>query len=159
MKNNEKKLIIVLIAVLVIGGIIVSIAIKNGNKKEKNNKNDINENNNVVEEKYVSQLEDGTKLNISEELNETKKYKDLEISNIQYTEKDGMTVLLADVTNVGDTIQKEEIVKIVVLGENGETLTDFKTIIEEIKPGETKQINASVTADFANAKDFKIEAE
>ena len=155
MKNKEKKVLIIVILILAVIGIFV-ILVTNNNKKEKNN-NTLNQN--IFEEKYVSVLEDGTKLNISKEFNETKKYKDLEISNIQYTEKDGMTVLLADVTNVGDTIQKEEIVKVVVFGENDEILTDFKTIIEEIKPGETKQINASVTADFANAKDFKIEEE
>ena len=69
-----------------------------------------------------------------------------------------MSVLLADVTNNGTTRHEVEIVKITILGDNGEVITEIKPIIGEIEPGETIQLNASITADVANAKDFTIEA-
>ena len=34
----------------------------------------------------------------------------------------------------------------------------LKPAIEKIEPGETAQINSSVSADVANVKDFRIEA-
>ena len=108
------------------------------------------------EEKYTTELDDGTKINTSEEFGKTKTYNNLEISNMQFTSKDGMTVLLADVKNNGSTEHKAEIVKIELLGENGEVLTDGKPVIGDIKPGETAKINVSFMGDHTNAKDFKI---
>ena len=112
----------------------------------------------VNEERYTTMLDDGTKINTSEEFNNEKTYGNLSISNIQYTEKDGMSVLLADVTNNGSTKHEPEIVKITILGENGEVITEIKPVIGDIEPGETIKLNASITADVTNAKDFKIEA-
>ena len=60
---------------------------------------------------YITELNDGTKVNTSEEFNSTKMYGELEISNIHYTEQNGKTVLLADVTNKGNTTHENEIVK------------------------------------------------
>ena len=48
--------------------------------------------------------------------------------------------------------------KIVLLDENGNTVTELKPAIEKIEPGETAQINSSISADVANVKDFRIEA-
>lgn len=111
------------------------------------------------EEQYTVQLDDGTKLNTSEDFNSNKTYGDLEISNIQYTTRpDGMTVLLADVTNKGTTNHELEMVKITILDQNGEAITEIRPLIDAMAPGETVQINASITADVSNAKDFTIEA-
>ena len=81
------------------------------------------------EEKYTTELDDGTKINTGEEFNSTKTYGSLEISNIQFTEKEGMTVLLADVTNKGSTTHENEVVEITILGENGEELSTTKPVI------------------------------
>ncbi len=126
---------------------------KNKGKKEVQQPQNVQ----VNEEKYTEVLDDGTKINTSEEFNNKKRYKSLEISNIQYTEKDGMSVLLADVKNMGSTKHEIEIVRITILGENGEEITKIKPVIGNIEPGETIKLNASITADVANAKDFKIE--
>ena len=157
MSNNEKRWIVLLIAVVVIA--IVLIVGLNLNKGE--DSGDVGQTQGeeqVNEEKYTTELSDGTKLNTSEDFNSTKTYGNLSISNIQFTEKDGMTVLLADVTNNGSTRHELEVVKITILGENGEEITEINPIIEEIEPGETVQINGSITADVSNAKDFRIEA-
>ena len=111
-----------------------------------------------MRKKYTTELDDGTKINTGEEFNSTKTYGSLEISNIQFTEKEGMTVLLADVTNKGSTTHENEVVEITILGENGEELSTTKPVIGKIEPGETIQINATITADVSNAKDFTIEA-
>ena len=69
-----------------------------------------------------------------------------------------MTVLLADVTNKGTTNHELEMVKITILDQNGEAITEIRPLIDAMAPGETVQINASITADVSNAKDFTIEA-
>ena len=69
-----------------------------------------------------------------------------------------MSVLLADVKNTGSTTHEAEIVKITILGENGEVITETKPVIGKVEPGETIKLNATITADVVNAKDFKIEA-
>ena len=51
------------------------------------------------DESYVQEMNDGISINKSTKLNEAKLVNGLLISNIQLTEKDGMTTLLADVTN------------------------------------------------------------
>ncbi len=157
MNSNEKRWIVLLIAVVVIA--IVLIVVLTGNKgKEGQIDQGAGQEIEANEEKYTEELADGTKINTSEEFNSSKKYGNLEISNIQFTEKDGMSVLLADVKNTGNTKHEVEVVKITILGENGETITEIKPIIGEIEPGETIKLNASITADVTNAKDFKIEA-
>ena len=158
MNSNEKRWIILLAAVIAIA--IVLIVVLTGNKgKEENVNEGQQEEVQVNEEKYTTELNDGTKINTSEEFNSVKKYNDLEISNMQFTEKDGKSVMLADVKNIGSTTHEVEIVKVTILGENGETITEIKPIIGKVEPGETIKLNASISADVANAKDFKIEAQ
>lgn len=157
MNNNEKRWIVLLVAVLLIAVILIVVLV-NGNKNEEEVGEVGQSTETVKEEKYTTELNDGTKVNTSEEFNSTKMYGELEISNIQYTEQNGKTVLLADVTNKGNTTHENEIVKITIVGENGEEITTTKPVIGKMEPGETVKINATITADVSNAKDFKIEA-
>ena len=157
MNNNEKRWIVLLVAVLLIAVILIVVLV-NGNKKEEEVGKVDQSTETANEEKYTTELNDGTKVNTSEEFNSTKMYGELEISNIQYTEQNGKTVLLADVTNKGNTTHETEIVKITIVGENGEEITTTKPVIGKMEPGETVKINATITADVSNAKDFKIEA-
>ena len=160
MNSNEKRWIVLLIAVLVIA-IVLIVVLVNGRAKNKEQmpENNVDTNQEVQNvEQYVTQLDDGTKLNNSELFNSVKTYKDLEISNIQFTEKNGSSVLLADVKNNATTTHEEEVVKIVLLGENDETIATLRVLIGKIEPGETSQINTTASADYANAKDFKVEA-
>ena len=157
MNNNEKRWIVLLVAVLLIAVILIVVLV-NGNKNEEEVGKVDQSTETANEEKYTTELNDGTKVNTSEEFNSTKMYGELEISNIQYTEQNGKTVLLADVTNKGNTTHETEIVKITIVGENGEEITTTKPVIGKMEPGETVKINATITADVSNAKDFKIEA-
>lgn len=153
MKENREKKIMLIIAIVIVILIAVLLEINIGRKKniDKAKQNEV-----VNEEKYTEKLGDGTKLNTSEEFNSTKKYKELEIRNIQYTSKEGMTVLLADVKNRGSKVHKPEIVKIEILDEEGKVITEGKPVIEEIEPGETIKLNTSLIGNVANAKDFRI---
>ena len=157
MNQNEKRWIVLLVAVVIIA--IVFFVVLGFRNKDGEDLADNSQNVPTNEEQYTVQLDDGTKLNTSEDFNSNKTYGDLEISNIQYTTRpDGMTVLLADVTNKGTTNHELEMVKITILYQNGEAITEIRPLIDAMAPGETVQINASITADVSNAKDFTIEA-
>ena len=149
MNNNEKRWIVLLVAVLLIAVILIVVLV-NGNKKEEEVGKVDQSTETANEEKYTTELNDGTKVNTSEEFNSTKMYGELEISNIQYTEQNGKTVLLADVTNKGNTTHENEIVKITIVGENGEEITTTKPVIGKMEPGETVKINETITEDVSN---------
>ena len=160
MSSNEKRWVVLLIAVVLIAVIlIVALVNANGRDNVAENPNNGETSQNVQdEEQYTAELSDGTKINTSEDFNQTKTYGDLEITNIQFTNKDGMTVLLADITNKGTSTHEEEIVTIKILGENGEVLDELHPVLGKAEPGETIELNAGTSADVANAKDFTIEA-
>ena len=146
-RKRELKFIIlcVIIAIVVIIAIIIGI-----NKKKKVQKNQTNE------ESYIQKMEDGISINKSTKLNEAKLVNGLLVSNIQLTEKDGMTTLLADVTN--KTEQKTEFkkLKIILLDENENEIATMTAFVNSIEAGETTQLNASTTSNYIKAYDFKI---
>ena len=86
------------------------------------------------------------------------KYKDIEISNIQFTYENGKSVLLATIKNTASTKHTSEIVKLTILGENNQVIDEVNAILPNMQAGETKQLNTTISgADSVNAKDFKIE--
>ena len=141
----------VIVAIILI--IIIVAVIVNINKK---NKHETTEND---ENSYVEEIADGIKINKSTKLNESKLVNGLLISNIQLTESDGMTTLLADVTN--KTEQKTELkkLKIVLLDESGNEIATMTAFINAINAGETTQLNASTTSNYIKAYDFKVVEE
>lgn len=155
-KKKTKKMLLISVIILLIIAMLVALLLT---RRKNNNEEKQEQETEYIEEIYTTKLEDGTKINISEDFNKNKTYGNLSISNIQYTEKDGMSTLLADVTNNGTTKHELEIVKITILGENNEEIVEINPIIEEIDVGETVELTAFITADVINAKDFKIEAE
>ena len=149
MKKKEKRMILILLVVLVIAVVIFVISKnKTGNKEN-------TEENNVVEE-FVQVLEDGTRLNTSTKLNEMKKFEGLEFGNIQLTNSNGQSVLLADVKNTTQAETGLMLVDVTLYDKNGNELGTVGGIISPLKPGESKQFNTSMTIDYANAYDFKI---
>lgn len=151
MKKNEKKMILVLLIILVIAIIIFAV---NKNKKGDNNENTLEENNAV--EEFVQVLEDGTKLNTSTKLNETKEVNGLKFENIQFTEQNGQSVLLADVTNNSGKATDLTLVDVILLDKNGDEIVTLGGIISPLQPGAKTQFNTSMTLDYANAYDFEI---
>lgn len=154
MKKNEKIIISILLVVLVIAIIVFTV---NKNKKEENNNENVNtETENNVTEEFVQVLEDGTKLNTSTKLNETKQVGMYKFENIQVTEKDGQSLILADVTNTSKNETDAKIVDIKLLDKDGKEIVTIGGIISPLKSGETKQFNSSMSLDYANIYDFEI---
>lgn len=158
MNSNEKRWIVLLVAVVLIAVILIVVLTTRKGDKENVVQNTPTEQQVVNEEKYTTELDDGTKINTSKEFNSAKTYGNLSISNMQFTESNGVSVMLADVTNNGSSTHEPEIVKVTVLGDNDQVITEIKPVIGKIEPGETVKLNASITADVANARNFKIEA-
>ena len=139
---NKKTIIITLLIIL---ALIIFIAIKKDNKQ---NNQEITENNQEI---LVQTLEDGTKLNTSTKLLETKKVENLEISNSQLTNKEGKTILLADVKNVGNTT-----IQITLVDSNQKEIEKLDGLLGTIKPGETVQLNIEATEDYSNIYDYIV---
>ncbi len=157
MTEKERKIIFTIIGIMVIILIIVMV-VKGFNKKPQEQES-TNTQNTANEEKYVTQLDDGTKLNNSTNLISKKTYKTIEVSNVQFTSKQGGSVFLADLKNTGSNDFVGEEVTLTLLDENNNTIKEIPTAIQDMKAGETKQWNIILTADVVNAKDIKIEAK
>lgn len=150
MKKNEKRMIAILVAITMVV-IIIAITVKNGN----NNKGREVENT-VSKEEFVDVLEDGTRLNTSNKLQETKKIDGMEITNFQLTEKDNVSLLLGTVTNTSNTTKGGYPVNVKVIDKQGNEITTIDAFLGPIEPGESTQFSTSATFDYANAYDFSI---
>lgn len=155
MKQNEKILIGVLILILVV--VLVVVAVNKGNNKEKNEMLANNEQN--IVENNVQILENGTKLNTSSELAEERTIDGLEVSNIKLKENGGISALTADIKNPTAQDKESIKVKVEILDGTGKTITTLRGKIDPVKAGKTAKLNIAVTADVANAHDFKITKE
>ena len=144
---NKKTIIITLLIIL---ALIIFIAIK---KDKKQNNQEITENNQEI---LVQTLEDGTKLNTSTKLLETKKVENLEISNSQLTNKEGKTILLADVKNVGSTTIQMIQLEITLVDSNQKKIEKLDGLLGTIKPGETVQLNIEATEDYSDIYDYIV---
>ena len=151
MKRNERKWILVLVAITVL--LIIVLIVKNSKKEvTKENSKQLGANT----QEYVQVLEDGTKLNTSTKLKETKMLDSLEIGNIQLTNKNGQSVLLADVKNTGSMETQVMLINIVLLDENGTEITTVPGIISPLKAGERTQLNTSIQQDYTGIYDFRV---
>jgi ABC-type transport system involved in multi-copper enzyme maturation permease subunit len=161
MKKDEKIMMLILLIILGIVLIIFFIN-KNINKDENNNvegtvqeKTQYEVQENQVEENVEVQ-EDGTKLNVSEKLNETKDVDEYKFENISFSTKNGETIISADVTNTSEKETPLKSVDITLLDEEGNEIITIGGLIQALQPGETGDFNATLTLDYANTYDFTI---
>lgn len=148
-KRNELKIIVVFIVIFIITIIAIIINAKKKGTQQTSPK----------DESYVQEMEDGISINKSTKLNEAKLVNGLLISNIQLTEKDGMTTLLADVTNKTDQNTELKKLKIILLDESSNEIATMTAFVNSINAGETTQLNASTTSNYIKAYDFKVVEE
>ena len=141
----------VVVAIILI--IIIVAVIVNINKK---NKHETTEND---ENSYVEEIADGIRINKSTKLNESKLVNGLLISNIQLTESEGMTTLLADVTNKTEQKTSFKKLRIILLDENENEISSMIAFLNDINAGETTQLNVSTTSNYIKAYDFKVVEE
>ena len=152
MTNKEKKGIIILIAVATI--LILIMVLTKGKKEEPANANVQNDTN--VEE-YVELLDDGTKLNISEKLKETKIVEGLEVGDFQLTEQGNVSLLLGTLTNKTSARQGGFLADIKVIDKQGNEITSMKEVfIPPVESGQSAPLEISMTLDYANAYDIVI---
>ncbi len=149
MKRKEKRmiLIIIIVGILIIGGILLL----KGNRKDKETTG------NEVTEKYVEVLEDGTKLNVSNKLKETKKLEGLEISNIELTHREGVSRVIGTVINNTNESKGLTPIVLTLYDDKGNELERLEGLIEPLEAGGSAEINIGVSKDYANAYDFKVE--
>ena len=159
-KSNQKgitliALVLIIVGVVVLVGILLNVVFKK-DKTPNNPQVGIENKQEEVNNEFVYEMEDGSKLNVSEELQKEKKVGNLKVSNIQLKETKGITTLLADVENTGKTESAERMLKIEVIDKNGKEIATIRCPIDPVKPGEKVQLNTSITANIANAYDFRV---
>lgn len=149
-KKEIKIVAIIIITMIIITGILFV-------KKTKNKaSNTLNDKNITSNQEFVSVQEDGTKINKSNNLAQTKTIDGLEIGNIVLIEKNGESYLQATVKNTTNKILGEEFIKLTLINKSGNTLSEVKGYLGTIPGGETTTLNIKASADFANAYDFKV---
>ena len=157
MKENKKLGIIIIAIVVIIIIAITAFAIiwKKDDSKE------ITENNagqaEIQKGEFYKQNEDGSKENTSPKVAEKKDYDGLEIVNTKIVERNNVSKMTADVKNNSETTLGGHQINILLLDKSGNTIGTIPGYIDKVKPGETVQINASTSDDFANVYDYKIE--
>lgn len=152
MKDSEKKGILILIIVsIIIIGIVFTI------RNNRNKKQEIPEENTTNNSQYVQTSKDGIKQATSSKLNETKTIGDIEVSDIQIVEQNGLATITAVVKNNSGTTKKEFPMTLKLLNEKGETIQEVGAYVGTIKSGETRGINASVNMDISQIYDISIE--
>lgn len=157
MKENEKKAIFGLVIIVAII-LLVIIFSKVGKKEENKPQNNTNQTGtSQTSEEFSKVQEDGTRLNTSSKLAETKKIDNLEITNIKLTENGDVSQIIADVKNTSRETKGGYEVKLIFLDKDGKTIKEVPAYLEKAEGGQTVQLNASSSSKLSNAYDFKIE--
>ena len=152
-KEKEKNLFLKIVLIAIIVGIIVFIImniVKSKNTKEgvgqnyqKQNSESQQVEENAVKEEFVQQTDDG-----------------LKFTNVQLTEKNNQSTLLADVENAtGKNLTDYTNLDITFLTKDGQEIITVKGILPPLKSGDKTQFNTGLTQDVANAYDIKIKVE
>ena len=151
---SKKNLLVIIIAIVLI--VIFAIILKNKGR-EVAETDDVS-----TDEEYVKIVEGGIKLNISSKLNETKTItgvNGVNITGIQLTEEGGVTKVIANATNTTNKATSEIMIKMCFLDKQGNVVTILHGCIQPLKAGQTAQLSASKTFDYANVYDIKVEKE
>ncbi len=155
MKKNEAIVIGAIIAIMVIILVVVIVISRNKNANEGQNAGNTQEDN-YVKEEFVERMEDGTRVNTSSKLAETKKSNGYEISNITLTEKGNLTAFRATITNTTSEKRGDEPIYLEIIDKNGNVLTEIEGYLDTLQPGASATLKIDTTADFANAYDYRI---
>lgn len=168
MKKSEKKaiLVLILVGVLVIAVILgVTRLLNKDNSSEQNSLNDTSKNETQREMsdadpgrgEFTQTESDGIVVNTSEKLKETKVESGFELSNINYSEKDGHTTFEADITNMTGENQGNFMADIVLIDKEGKEQARIPVAIPEMQIGETVGIQAGINDSYVNAYNFVLE--
>ena len=152
MKKQEKRMLLILVIVSALIITIIWFATRN---KENNNVGGTTEN---VEQGEFTKVEaDGTIVNTSEKLKQTKENLGFSITNINFVKKGNETILTARVTNNTGEAQEGFLGQIVLLNKSGNEIGRIPAMITETENGEAIDIETTITESYANAYDFRLE--
>ncbi len=152
MKKQEKRMLLILVIVSVLIITIIWFATRN---KENNNVGGTTEN---VEQGEFTKVEaDGTIVNTSEKLKQTKENLGFSITNINFMKKGNETMLTARVTNNTGEAQGDFLGQIVLLDKRGNEIGRIPAMITETENGEAIDIETTITESYANAYNFRLE--
>lgn len=150
---NKKEMLIVGVVILIF---LVVIGCLLGSRK--NNAEDINnDQTEEIENEFTQNLSDGTKLNTSTKLKETKIIDNIEIKNVQLTNKNEKSVFLAEVENKGSSKTEVMLINIILYDKEGREIAKIPGVIAPLNPGEKKQLNTTMQEDYTNIYDYKVE--
>ena len=155
MKSSEKKGILILILVSIV--IIAVIYGFTRGSKDNNTNTNSSQSSNTEQSEFTKTESDGTVVNTSDKFKENKVESGFEISNINFSEKDGHTSLEADVTNMTGSAQGNFMADIVLLDKEGKEQGRIPVAIPETQIGETVGIQAGINDQYANAYNFTLE--
>lgn len=161
MKKNEKLLIAVLVIITLIV-IIFAISRKNSQTPDATTGGTVTVDGNneiIVEEKYVTTSEDGTKVNTSEALKSNKVVNNIEFSDIQLTQRGGETLLTATVKNNGSERNELFAVDVTLIDDAGQDIITISGLVAPMDAGATASFETSTTLDYANSYDFRVSAK
>ena len=161
---KTKKIIVILgiIATLIIGAKLISnILIRSEDvPTEKVNVMTNSDVGNVVHREeisdYVAKTEYGTHVNTSGKMQSTKKYKGLELSNVNLETLENRTVMLIDVKNTTKETVNEKTVKVDLLTKDNKTIVTLTGTLQTVEPGKTVQLNLEIEGDYTDVYDYKI---
>ena len=159
--ENQKKIsiwtIITIIVVVIIGIILINSSKKGNNEVQQQvqQQSTSSTKENKTEE-FTSKLEDGTKVNTSNKLSETKTFQGLKITNIQLTNKDNKTELIADIENPTTKDTGAMLVNVVLYDKNKTTIATIGGRISPIKAGGKTQFSTTAMIDYTNIYDFEF---
>ncbi len=159
----NKKVLIVIVAIVVISALIV-VGAKMLEKKDEGNK-DGNSTNQVTNNPsqagepagdYAVTGESGNKINTSGKLQDTKTLNGLEINNVNLETLSNKTVMLADVKNTTKNKIEEKKVKVDLLSEDEKVIITLEGTIDALEAEQMTQLNMEAEGDFVNVYDYRI---
>jgi len=165
-KKLGRNIFIIFLIVIIIVTILSIVLIVNGNKSKENQiipQDSLNPDTESDEEKIVETLTDttakqadGTIVNTSKKLKESKEIKGFKIINISFKESNGQSELIADIVNETGSNQPGFLIDVVLYDKAGNEVGRIPASIIETKAGETIRLQAGITEHYVEAYDFKL---
>lgn len=167
MKNKKVnfKIIAIVIAIFII--IILGVILYKNKTKTKQEQNE-NQQETTEQERIGlidmnntenAKIENGKKQNTSENILKDRNLNGIEITEIQLNAQEGISHFTATVKNNTSKDFAGGVAKITFTNKDGSTYAELEVYIPEMKTEATNSIDASTTADIANAYNFSIELE
>lgn len=154
-KFSKRRIAISVIIIIIVFIICFKILSKKDIDDTENNEKEFVLYNSSIAD-YVKKSEDGTKINISPKINQDIKLNELDIKNIQLTCKNGITTLLADVSNNTNKDSEMKNINIKFLDENNKEIRTVSGYIPALKIGETTKLNVSMSSNLIIAYDIEF---